>query len=138
MQAVELAPAAEAVWALEEFVAEAGPHFGGVWDDVAGVSEVEALRVFAADDHGEGVLEAERLRDFEIKTLGVALLDALVDVVRVGAGGFVKDGGQGGAGVFDVKVEVAGEESFLAEERAAEIGFAVDVEAGAGLDLLGE
>src|ERR1700724_72380 len=127
MQAVELAPAAEAVGALEEFVAEAGAHFGGVGDDVAGVAEVETLGVFPADDYGEGIFKTERLSDFEIKTLRVALLDALVDVARVGAGRFVEDGGQGGAGVFDVEVEVAGEESFLAEERAAEIGFAVDV-----------
>jgi hypothetical protein len=99
---------------------------------------VEALGVFAADDHGEGILEAERLGNFEVETLGVALLDAMVDIVRVAAGGFVEDGGEGRAGVFDVEVEVAGEERFLAEERAAEIGFAIDVEAGAGFDVLGE
>src|SRR5258707_7391912 len=90
MQAVELAPAAEAVGPLEEFVAEAGAHFGGVWDDVAGVAEVEALGVFSADDHSESVLEAERLGDFSIETLGVALLDALVGVARVGGWGFAE------------------------------------------------
>jgi hypothetical protein len=99
---------------------------------------VEAPGVFAADDHGESVFEAERLGNFEIETLGVALLDAMVNIVRVAAGGFVEDGGEGRAGVFDVKVEIAGEERFLAQERAAEIGFAIDVEAGAGFDVLGE
>ena len=53
-------------------------------------------------------------------------------------GGFVEDGGECGAGVFDVEIEIAGEERFLAEERAAEIGFAFDVDAGAGFDVLGE
>jgi hypothetical protein len=99
---------------------------------------MEALGVFAADDHGESVLEAERLGDFEIETLSVALFHAIVDIAWVAARGFVEDGGEGGAGVFDVEVEVPGEERFLAEERAAEVGFAFDVDAGAGFDVLGE
>jgi hypothetical protein len=138
MQAVESAPATKAVGTLEEFVAEAGAHFGGVGDEVAGVAEVEALGVFAADDHGESVLETEWFGDFQVETLGIALFDAIVDVAWVAAWGFVEHGGEGGAGVFDVEVEVAGEERFLAEERAAEIGFAFDVDAGAGFDVLGQ
>jgi hypothetical protein len=89
MQAVELAPAAETVGALEEFVAEAGAHFGGERSNVAGVAEMEALDVFGANDHGEGVFEAERLGDFEIETLGIALLHAGVNVVWIRAGSFV-------------------------------------------------
>jgi hypothetical protein len=138
MQAVELAPAAETVGPLEEFVAEAGAHFGGKGSDVAGVAKMEALGVFGAHDHGKGVLEAERLGDFEIEALSVALFHASIDVVRVGARRFVEDGCQGGAGVFDVEIEIAGEERFLAEKGAAEIGFAVDAEAGAGFDVLGQ
>jgi hypothetical protein len=60
------------------------------------------------------------------------------DTFRIGAGGFFQDRGQSGAGVFDVEIEVAGEEGFLAEEGAAEIGFAVDVDAGAGFYVLGQ
>src|SRR6202158_2999196 len=138
MQSVEPAPAAEAVGALEEFVAEAGVHFESVGDEVAGVAEMEALGVFAADDHGESVLEAERLGDFQVETLGVALFHAIVDIVWVAARGFVEDGGEGRAGVFDIEGEIPGEERFLAEERAAEIRFAFDVDAGAGFDVLGE
>ncbi len=93
MQAVKLAPATEAVGALEEFVAEAGAHFGSEGNDVGCVAEMEALGVFAADDHDESVLEAERLGDFEMETLGVALLHTIVDVAWVAAGGFVEDGG---------------------------------------------
>src|SRR5260370_38038633 len=84
MQAVELAPAAEAVGALEEFVAEAGTHFGGVRGDVAGVAEVETLGVIAADDHGESILKAERLGDFEIEPFGVTLPDPTVNVAGGG------------------------------------------------------
>ena len=93
MQAVKLAPATEAGGALEEFVAEAGAHFGSEGNDVGCVAEMEALGVFAADDHDESVLEAERLGDFEMETLGVALLHTIVDVAWVAAGGFVEDGG---------------------------------------------
>ena len=50
---------------------------------------MEALRVFAADDYGESVLEANGLGDLKVETLGVALLDAIVDFVRIWAGGFV-------------------------------------------------
>src|SRR5258707_15655740 len=107
MQAVELAPAAEAVGPLEEFVAEAGAHFGGVWDDVAGVAEVEALGVFSAEFHSESVLEAAGLGGFFIETQGVALVDALVDVARVGGGGFVEDGSKGRAGGLHIVVEGA-------------------------------
>ncbi len=138
MQAVELAPAAEAVGALEEFVAEAGTHFGGVRGDVAGVAEVETLGVIAADDHGESILKAERLGDFEVEPFGVTLLDATVNVARVGGRRFVEDRGQGRAGIFDVEIEVAGEERLLAKERAAEIGFAIDMYSGARFDVLGE
>src|ERR1700758_4916739 len=102
VQAVELAPAGEAVGTLEEFVAEAGAHFGSVGDEVAGIAEMEALSVFAADDHGESVLKAERLGDFEIETLGVAFFHAIVDVAWVAARRIVEHGGERGASVFDI------------------------------------
>ncbi len=138
MQGVEPAPAAKAVGTLEEFVAEAGAHFRSVGDEVAGVAEMEALGVFAADDHRESVLKAERLGNFQVETLGVALFHAIVDIVWIAARGFVEDGSEGRARVLDIEVEVAGEERFLAEERAAEIRFAFDVDASAGFDVLGE
>jgi hypothetical protein len=62
----------------------------------------------------------------------------VIDFVRITAGGFVEDGGERGSGVFNVEVEVTGEESFLAEKRAAKIGFALDVYASAGFDMLRE
>src|ERR1700687_5348311 len=106
MQSVELAPAAETVGELEEFVAEAGAHFESVGDEVAGVAEMETLGVFAADDHGESVLETEWLGDFQVETLGVALFHAIVDVAWVAARGFVEDGGEGRAGVLDLEAEL--------------------------------
>ena len=74
-----------------------------------------------------------------LKRWAYSLFDAIVDFGgRVGAGRFVEDGGEGSTGVFDVKIDIAGEESFVDEESAAEIGFAVDGDSGAGFDVLGE
>ena len=140
MQAVALDEAAVAVGALEKFVADAGAPTRSDRDDVGNFGEMELFGVGAADDHCESVFETERLGDVEIEALGVALFDAFVDGLGVGIVGwrFVENGGECGAGVFDVQIELAGEERFLAEERAAEIGFAVDVDAGAGFDVLGK
>src|SRR5437016_1642309 len=50
----------------------------------------------------------------------------------------MQDGREGGAGIFDVEVELAGLEGFVDQQRAAEVGFAFDGDAGAGFDVLGE
>jgi hypothetical protein len=140
MKIVAGRPAGKAVGAFEEFVADADAPFRSDGLQVGHSAEMEAGGVLAADDHGEGVGEAERFGEVEMKALGVLLLDAGVDGGGsvVGRGGFVEDGGEGRAGVFDVKIEVAGEKRFVDEESAAEIGFADDVDAGAGFDVLGE
>ena len=74
-----------------------------------------------------------------MEALGVLLLDAIVDGGGgVRAGRFVEDGGQCCAGVFDIKIEVPGEEGFVNQKSAAKVGFAVDEDVGAGLDVLGQ
>jgi len=138
MEIVAVAPAAEAVGALEKFVADARAPLGGKGRDVGDFLEMEILRVIAADDHGEGVFEAEGLSDFEMEALGVELFDAMVNGVRIALRGFVEDGSESGAGVLDVKIELAGFESFVDEERAAEIRLALDGDAGFGFNVLGE
>src|SRR5438067_4466410 len=50
----------------------------------------------------------------------------------------MQDGREGGARIFDVEVELAGLEGFVDQQRAAEVGFAFDGDAGAGFDVLGE
>jgi hypothetical protein len=99
---------------------------------------VKILCVIATDDHGESVFETERFGDFEVEAVGVALFDAIEDGGRFELGGFVEDGGERSACVLDVEVEIAGEKSFVDKERAAEICFAFDGDAGAGFDVLGE
>ena len=114
------AEAGEAVGALEKFVADAGAPFGGERGDVGERLEVEIFGVVTADDHGEGVFEAEWLGDFQVEAVGVELLHAGEDGGGVIAGRrFFEDGGEGGAGVFNVEIEFAGEESFVDEEGAA-------------------
>src|SRR5712692_11553852 len=84
---------------------------------------MEIFRIIAANDHGESVFEAERLGDFKMEAIGVELLDAVIDGVRVivmcdtlavRIWGFIQDGSEGGARVFDVEIELAGEQSFVA------------------------
>jgi hypothetical protein len=137
-QMVAVAQGAEAVGALEEFVADADAPFGGDWSDVGEFLEMKIFGVGTANDHGEGVFEAERLGDFEAEAIGVELLDAAVDGGGIAGRRFIEDGGEGGAGVFDVKVELAGEDGFVDKEGAAEIGLAHDRYAGFGFDVLGE
>src|SRR5712692_4102853 len=108
---------------------------------------MEIFRIIAANDHGESVFEAERLGDFKMEAIGVELLDAVIDGVRVivmcdtlavRIWGFIQDGSEGGARVFDVEIELAGEQSFVDEERAAEIGLSNDGDSGFGFDVLGK
>ena len=140
MQTVALDEAAIAVGALEKFVADAGAPAWSDRNDVGNLTEMKLFGVGTADDHREGVFESERFGDFEIEALGVALLDTSVDGLRVGVVGrrLVEDGGQRGAGVFDIEIEIAGKKRLLTKQRPTEIGFAVDVDASAGFDVLRE
>jgi hypothetical protein len=79
VEGVAVAPAAETVGALEEFVADADAPFGGEGRDIGNGAKVGDFGVVAADDHGKSVFEAKGFRNFEVETLGVELLDAIVD-----------------------------------------------------------
>jgi hypothetical protein len=144
---VAIAQRAEAVGAFEEFVANAGAPLRGDGRDVGDFLEMEIFRVIAADDHGKSVFEAEGLGDFEVEAIGVELLDAAVDGVRVVVlcdalavriRGFVEDGGKRRASVFDVEVELAGEQSFVDEECSTEVRLANDGDASFRFDMLCE
>ena len=92
MEIVACYEAGEAVGTLDEFVADAGAPFGGDGSEVGNFLDMKFLRVVAADDDGERVFEAERLGDFEVEVVGVKLLDAVVDGVRITMRSFVEDG----------------------------------------------
>jgi len=139
VEIVAVAPAAEAVGAFEKFIADAGVPLGSDGGEIGHGMEMEVVGVVGADNHGEGVLEAERFGEIEIETLGVLLLHAIVDGGGVICSrGFVENGGEGGAGIFNVEIEVAGEERFVDQESATEIGFALDGDVCSGFDVLGE
>src|SRR5271169_6769925 len=139
MQIVAVAPAAKAVGAFEEFIANTSVPLGSDWGEIGHGMEMEVVGVVAADNHGKGVFEAKRFGEFEIETLGVLLLHAIVDGSGVVCSrGFVQNGGKGGAGIFNVEIEIAGEERFVDQESATEISFALDVDVGAGFDVLGQ
>src|SRR5580693_8746434 len=58
---VAVAPATEAVGALEKFIADADAPFGRERCDVGNFLEMEFFCVVAANNHGEGVFETEGL-----------------------------------------------------------------------------
>ena len=96
--------------------------------------EVEAVGVGSADDHGEGVFEAEAGFDLNLEALIVELRDGVEDGGGVACGWerLLEDGGEGGAAVLDVGVDAAGDESLMAEVAAREIEAAFDF-VGCGL-----
>jgi hypothetical protein len=138
VQGVAVAPSAEAVGALEKFVADADAPFGREGNDVGDFLQMEIFRVVAANDHGESVFEAERLGNFELEAIGVELFDTIVDGGGIALRRFIEDRGEGRAGVLNVEVELAGFESFVDEQGTAEVGLAVNVDAGLGFDVLGK
>src|SRR5437660_1801828 len=138
MQIVTIAPAAEAVGALEKFVADAGAPFRSKGRDIGDFLKMETFGVVAADNHGESVFKAEWLGNFKVKAISVELLDAIVNRGRIALRSFVEHGSEGRACVFNVEVKLAGLKSFVDEERTAEIGLANDGDAGAGFDVLRE
>ena len=109
MEIVAIAPAAKAIGAFEEFIADTGVPLGSDWSELGHCMEIAFVGIVAADDHGERVFKAERFGEFEIEALGVFLLHAIVDGGGVVcSGGFVEDGGKSCTGVFNVKIEIAG------------------------------
>ena len=138
VEIIAAAPAAETVGTLEKFVPDTDLPFGRKRHDVGDFLEMKIFRVVTPDDHGESVFEAEGLGDFEMEALGVKLLDALVDGVRIALRGLIQYGGERRTRVFDIEIELAGLHGFVNEERAAEVGFALDGDAGFGFDVLSE
>ena len=100
--------------------------------------EVKIFGVITADDHGKSVFETERLGDFEMKALRVELFDAMVNGAGIALRGFVEDGSESGAGILDVKIELAGFKGFVDQEGATQICFTINGYARSGFNVLGE
>src|SRR5258708_35932103 len=77
MEIVAVAPAAEAVGALEEFVADACAPLGCERRDVRNFLQMTFLRVIAANDHGKSILKAARIGGVGMKAVGGQLLGAI-------------------------------------------------------------
>jgi hypothetical protein len=140
--------AGQAIGARLELVTDAKAELrgdaGGVGDGV----EIEATGVVGADDHGKGVLEAERRLDVDFVARFVEAADGGENAGGVALAGWGKrlleDGGEGGSGVFDVGVDAASGEGLLADVAAGEVEATGYMLVGAtflrvdGFDLLGE
>src|SRR5438046_6422402 len=94
MQIVAMAPAAKSIGAFEEFIADTGAPFGREGNDIGNLLKMKILGVVSANDHGESVLKAEWLGDFEVKALGVKLPDAIVDGGGITSRRFVQEIGR--------------------------------------------
>ena len=92
--------------------------------------------IFAAHHHGERIRKAKRFGDFEAEAPRVFFRDALVDGSGIALRGFAKDCGERGAGVLDVKIDVAAEHGLVYEQSAAKIGFSYYANSGARFDVL--
>ena len=137
-QSVTFGPAAIAIGTFEKFIADTGAPVRGKRSDVRHFRQMIVASVVAAHDHGEGIGESQRLGYFQRKTALVFVFDATVNRSGIALRRFREYSGKRGAGVFDIKVNVTVEKSFVHQQSAAEIGFANDGDAGAGLDVLGE
>ena len=114
VEIVTAAPTAKAVGVFEKFIADTGVPLGSDWGEIGHGMEMEVVGVVTADNHGESVFEAERFGEFEIETLGVFLFHAIVDGNRVVCSwGFVQNGGEGGAGIFNLEIKIACEQRLM-------------------------
>jgi hypothetical protein len=136
---VSFCKAREAIGPFQKFVADTDAPFWCKRRDVREFLEVEVLRIIAADNHSESVFETEGFGDGQMEAVGIELFHSLI----CGGGvivlwGFVEHRCERGAGIFDVKVERAGEQSLVKQQGTTEIGFAVDVNFRARLDVLSQ
>ena len=69
--------------------------------------------VFAADRHGEGVFEAERVHPIEMEAAGIFGAHLFEDYGRIGDAAALQHIGVRGAGVFRIHVDVAGEQRLV-------------------------
>ena len=58
--------------------------------------------------------------------------------VRIAIERLLENGGEGGAGVFDVGIDAPGDQGLVADVAAGEIEAALDLEMRLGFDFLGE
>src|SRR5215469_7965829 len=71
----------EAIGPLHEFVAKAGAPMRRVGGSFGDGCQMQAASIVAANFNGEGVVEAERRTDCQMKTAGVLTLHHVVDLV---------------------------------------------------------
>src|ERR1700751_4717497 len=100
LESVRGAEAGKAVGALLEFVADTELPFWRVLCGLAEGSEVQAAGVVSADDHGEGVVEAEGRTDGDMVFRGVEAAHGIENLLRVAVDRLLEDGGERGSGVF--------------------------------------
>src|ERR1700675_1836900 len=138
MQAVALAPSTKTIRAFQKFKTDSDAPPGSDRNEVRHMLKMRLPRVLATYHHGESIFEPERLGDFKIEALAVQLLYTLVYSGGIAGRTFIKDRIERGAGVLDVKVDLARLHGFVDQQSTAKICFALHVNAGTGFDVLSE
>ena len=124
------------IGAREEFVAGAERETGGIGCGVAQGFEMARARVFAANGHGEGIVEAEGIEPVEMKTAGIFGADLFENNRRIGDAAALQHVGERGSGVFRIHIDIAREQRLVREQRSAEIEFAFHRLVQARFDVL--
>ena len=99
---------------------------------------MEPPGVLPADDDGESVVKAQRLRHHKLKAPGIFAPDAFIDLLGITRGRLLEDGGQRRARVLDVKVNSTRENRLLADVSSRQVEAPVHGQVGFGFDVLGE
>ena len=83
--------------------------------------EVQTARGLAADHHGESIVEAQRVHDFQAEARGVLSFDLVVDICRVAFHRLLQNGGECRAGILHVGVDAPRQQRLMSDVSAGEI-----------------
>ena len=117
-QSVGARQSGEAVGTLHELVAERRPPLG-MCREVGNLAHAEPLRVLAADDERERVLEAERRQPFD-SGFGVRVAHLVEQAGTIGDRRALEDRRERGPRILHVDVDFAGAQRVVTDERASE------------------
>jgi hypothetical protein len=110
-----------AIWTFHEFVTESGPPVRSIRRGIGERTELKPARGLAANDDGEGIVEAQRVHDFQVETRGVLAFGLVVHAPGVAFYRLLQNGGERSAGVLHIGVDSPRQQRLMADVGAGEI-----------------